>query len=196
MSLLVFEQPFGELGLLNTSRFTPVLAQLLPPSENMWKLEVGSVLRSLLNAVGDTCESITARGVDLINESDPRTADETISDWERIVGLPDDQVPVIPADLASRRVAVVSKLVSQGGQNQAFFMALCLACGYPLLSISVHPMLRVGFRVGDRCYGVTYTYTMTLTLGPPLAGALARADFERVIRHATHAGIVDIFVYT
>lgn len=172
------------------------IAQLLPPSAVLWDMGPTSKLRGFLEAIGFECERIRRRNLDLIEESDPRTATETIENWEQALGLPDDQVPVLPTTLPERRAVVVAKLTGRAGQNYDFFEALCLSCGYPLVSITNPQMMRVGARVGDRVYGAAYVYTMILTLGPAPTGAMSHADFERVIRAATHSHIVDIFVYT
>lgn len=185
----------GDVGESNT--YASQLLKLLPPGL-LWNVESDSKLRATMLGVGDEFTRVQLRGVNLIDESDPRTASETLEDWERMLGLPDEQVPVIPATFAERRIAITAKLVSRGGQNYAFFETLCAAAGYPLLSIDkfVGSVLRAGFRVGDRVYGDAYAYAIRITVGPATTGALTHAQFEAVIQHATHSHIVVIFVYT
>jgi uncharacterized protein YmfQ (DUF2313 family) len=172
------------------------LLDLLPPGR-LWELEAGSTLHRLMVGVGDEVDRVITRARDLFEETDPRTAIETIGDWERVLALPDEQVIAIPATLAQRRVAVTQKLVGRTGQNLSFFTALCAACGYPVNQIErfATSMLRVNGRVGARVYGEAWAYTMRITLNAPTAGALSVADFERVVRHATHAHIVVVFTY-
>lgn len=290
------------------------LKALLPPGV-VFDREPDSVVTQTLEATADELARVGARGVDLIEESDPRTADETIGDWERILSLPDESVLAIPATLAERRIAVAQKYASRGGQNREFFIALAAACGYELADVtlaiptfgdvnvshlsdvggslaggvtyhykltalnafgetlvssegqiavpgatntnrveisgvqpvegatlyrlygrtsgnfrliyedaspafiddgSVTPVvsppaedtanflairryvpdiLRAGFRVGDRVYGAEYAYAMELNVQPPVGTVLAQADFERVIRHATHSHIQVVFTY-
>ena len=172
------------------------LLDLLPPGR-LWQLEAGSFLHRLLVGIGDEVERVIVRARDLVEETDPRTATETIAEWERNLALPDEQVLSIPATLAGRRVAVTQKLVGRTGQDLQFFTALCAACGYPLNALDRYAaaMLRVNGRVGARLYGAAWAYSMRLTLNAPTAGALSTADFERVIRHVTHAHIVVVFTY-
>lgn len=172
------------------------LLDLLPPGR-LWELEAGSTLHRLMVGVGDEVDRVITRARDLFEETDPRSATETIGDWERVLALPDEQVIAIPATLAQRRVAVTQKLVGRTGQNLSFFTALCAACGYPVNQIErfATSMLRVNGRVGARVYGEAWAYTMRITLNAPTAGALSVADFERVVRHATHAHIVVVFIY-
>lgn len=186
--------------LFDRMAYVRQLKALLPPGR-LWNVEPDSNLSKLLEGIADELTRINARGVDLINESDPRTASETIAEWESVVGIPDLFVTTIPATLAGRRVAVTQKYVNRGGQTDAFFRALALACGYPSIDITLFSVLRTGFRVGDgvtyeapRVFDVTYAYVMQITPLSVALGALPVADFERVIRHATHAHIQVVFI--
>jgi uncharacterized protein YmfQ (DUF2313 family) len=180
------------------TKYGRLLEKLLPPG-SLWNLEGDSELHKLLLGAGDELQRVEDRGADLIEESDPRTATETIGDWEEMLGLPDEQVTAISAVLAERRVAVTQKLVGRTGQNLDFFERLCAACGYPLLSLTKHAvdLLRSGTaECGESIVSVEDAYTITLELDTPTAGALTEAQFERVIRHATHSHIQVVFTYT
>lgn len=179
------------------TRHGTLLQNLLPPGR-LWSLEGDSNLHKILVGAGDEFARIEARGVDLINESDPRTATETLPDWERVLGLPDERVLAIPGTTAGRRVAVTAKYIAREGQNLAFFSELTAACGYPLVSIEkfASAMLRANTgRVGDRVFGTSWAYAIRITVSPATTGALTHAEFERVIRHVTHAHIIVVFVY-
>ena len=173
-----------------------MLRALLPPGA-LFEVEPGSVLSRLLEGAADELVRVGQRGADLINESDPRTATETLAEWERTLSLPDEYVTEIPATTEGRRVAVTQKLASRGGQNLEFFTLLCEACGYPLTSLESFNslILRAGFRVGARVWGNEFAYAMRLNLGAAATGALPHADFERVIRRATHSHIQVLFTY-
>lgn len=173
------------------------LKHLLPPG-TAFDLEPDSDVTKTLQATAVELWRVDRRGVQLIEESDPRTAFETITDWERMLSLPDELVIAIPATIEERRIAVTQKYVSRGGQNYTFFETLCAACGYTLTSIDrfANLVLRAGFRVSDRVYGATYAYAMRLNLVTPTGDALSQADFERVIRHATHSHITAFFTYS
>lgn len=174
------------------------LIRLLPPGR-VWNFEVGGSLRKVLLAIGDELARVRARGVDLINESDPRTASETLADWEEMLALPDDLVTAIPGTTAGRRVAIAAKYAARGGQSYSFFSTLCSACGYPLVSITLYAadFTRSGtLRSGDALSGTAWAYTMTVTVtaaaSPP---ALTHAQLEAVVRKATHSHINVLFVY-
>lgn len=172
------------------------LADLLPPGV-VWDLEADSEIRKVLLACADEYERVRERGWALIEETDPRTATETIAEWEEALGLPDERVTAIPSTIAERRVAVTQKYTGRGGQNYEFFENLCNDCGYPLDSIvkGITFMLRVGFRCSDRVYGDNYAHSMRLVLEPHTPDALPQADFERVIRHVAHSHIQVEFEY-
>ncbi len=175
------------------------LLQLLPRGI-LWNTQADSKLRAVMLAIGDEFSRVDQRSLDLLEEMDPRTATETIEDWERILSLPDDRVLEIPATIEARRVAVTQKFVSLGGQSAAFFTALALACGYVLdpagpITKFANSVLRVGFLVGARVYGDAYAYSMQINISSTTGSALSNEDFERVIRHVVHSHIVVIFNY-
>lgn len=179
------------------------LANLLPPGK-LWNLEGETGLHELLVGMGDEFQRVEDRGVDLIEESDPRTADETLSDWERVLSLPDDLVTEIPGAPAARRVAITQKWVARGGANLEFYELLCASCGYPLLSLHRYQgdVLRIGFRVqaltptnASRVFGDVYAYAVLLTLGTSTPGALTQTQFEAVIRNRTQSHIQVVFEY-
>jgi uncharacterized protein YmfQ (DUF2313 family) len=182
------------------------IAKLFPPGK-LWNFEAGSALHRLAVAIGDEFARVQARGANLVEESDPRTASETLADWEEMLALPDELVTAIPATTAGRRVAIAAKYAARGGQSLAFFTTLCAACGYPLISITryANEVLRCGpttlaagfvFRVNDRVYGAAYAYSMLITVSPATLGALTHAEFEAVVRARVHSHIEVMFTYT
>lgn len=141
--------------------------QLLPRGL-LWKLEPGSVLRSLLLGIAEEFARIDARAVLLQDEWDPRTATETLDDWERTLGIPDSETP-LGATVNERRTNITSRLLVRGGQTPAYFVALAASLGYTVAvvettantwRVDVSPpyvatttYFRVGTaRVGDRLY--------------------------------------------
>lgn len=170
------------------------LKALLPPGV-LFNLAPDGIVSKTLQATSDELARVDARGIDLLNEADPRTATETLDDWERVVSLPDEQVLAIPGTTAERRVAVTQKWIARGGQSLAYFTELCAACGWVLDSVDLFEVLRANFRANDRCFDSTYAYTINFNLRDPSAAALATADVERVLRHATHAHIIAQFTY-
>ena len=89
---------------LTALAYARMMKALLPPGR-LWRLEPDSVLSQVLLGAADELLRIEGRGADLIEESDPQTADELLPDFERVLGLSSD------GTLAERRARVVSKLV-------------------------------------------------------------------------------------
>jgi hypothetical protein len=110
---LPYSIPFG-FGA--DSPFARTLRQLLPPGV-LWLFEADSILSKSILALSDEFARATGRALDLVEESDPRTATETLDEWERVLGLPDDTVTAVPTTTAGRRLAIVQKLIRQGGKT-------------------------------------------------------------------------------
>jgi uncharacterized protein YmfQ (DUF2313 family) len=132
-----------------------------------------------------------------VEEMDPRTATETVENWERMLGLPDEAITQIPVEIGERRAAVIQKLVAQGGQDAAYFAHLALACGYVVTIDDLYGarVLRAGFRAGSRAYGTAWAYAWRVDVQTPAGAALPHADLERVVRRAAPRHTVVIFNY-
>lgn len=181
---------------MNAADYAKQLQALLPPGA-VWLLESGSVISGSLLAVAEELARVDGRAAQVLEEADPRTANETIEQWEKMLGLPDELVTAIPATLAERRVAVTQKFASLGGQSVSFFVQLAALCGYAITLSTYQSALSVSgvMQAGDELAGLAAAYAMKVTVSPPAGTALSYADFERVIRHATHAHIIVEFVY-
>ncbi|QDH35861.1 putative phage tail protein [Porphyrobacter sp. YT40] len=140
-----------------------VLRQLLPRGA-AWDFAPGGTFAGLLAALAAEFARVDARALDLLDEADPRTALETLIDWERVAGLP-DACTGQPDNVGERRVALVEKLTSIAGQRPADFIDLAARIGYEI-DITEHRPLRTGFRVGDRCNGEDWAFAWTVTVQP------------------------------
>lgn len=172
------------------------LKQLLPPGR-LWLLEAGRKLSALLLGVGAELARVEQRGQVLMRESDPRTATETLPEWEEMLGLPDEDIIAIPATVAARRLAIVQKLVTQAGVKPAYFVSLAAACGY---TATVHEyfndVLRAGFLVGAACYAETpWANVFRLDVTAPAGTALTHAELEAVVSRAAPAHTYVLFNY-
>lgn len=81
-----------------------MLRQLLPPSK-LWRTDDDSILSGILLASGDELVRVSDRAQDLLIESDPRTADELLPEFERELGL------VAEGTKEERRARVVAHLL-------------------------------------------------------------------------------------
>ncbi len=105
--------------------------QALMPQGAAWNRDDGTNLTDLLRALAYEYSRVKKRGLDLLEEVDPRTTAEMLSDWERVFGLPDecDQ----PETIAGRRVALLGKMRGAGDPSIANITALALELGYVIV---------------------------------------------------------------
>lgn len=108
-------------------------AQQLLPLGDAWTRarESDSVLGRLFGGLALTFSRIDDRVVDLLNEARPRTAVETLSDWEAEFGLPDSCLG-IATSIADRQLAVWAKQTAIGGQDRQYFIDQALKLGFTI----------------------------------------------------------------
>ena len=92
-----------------SSKYIQTLLALLP-SGSAWNKSSSSNLYKFLDGFTDELQLADDRIVQLSIEANPGTASETLGDWERILGLPEDGDEFYPTDDEGRRQAIVSKL--------------------------------------------------------------------------------------
>lgn len=154
-----------------------MLRQLLPTGA-AWEIEAGDVRYRALLAIAEELARIDARGEQLIEEADPRTALELLGEWERAVGLPDDVVREIPLTITERRIAILQKLTASGGQSRQYFIDLASASGF---NVTITEYGASVSRCGVARCGLASTYEETAIFfwqvnvdlsSPALAGGL------------------------
>lgn len=189
------------------------MRQLLPRGA-AWEFAPDGTFARLLEALAAEFAQIDVRAVELADEADPRTALETLIDWERVAGLP-DACTGQPDNVRERQIALVEKLTSVAGQRPADFIDLAARIGFEI-DIEEHRPLRTGFRVGDRCKDVAWAFAWSVIVQPfdgagrPVlaiahfkvgdpVGTRVRGfgslDLECVIRRAAPAHTTVIFAY-
>ena len=105
------------------------LAALLP-SGPAWEQEFQPVLHNLLHALAPEFARLDMRALQVLNESFLTTFHETLADWERVLGLP-DECSGAGGTVGERKALVRSRLLDLGGQTPAFYMQLAIRAGYP-----------------------------------------------------------------
>ena len=122
----------------------------LLPTGSAWSRDPSEPLMRLMRGQGEIWgRSVDDRAADLLErESDPRDTLELLAEWERAFGLPD---PCIDEDLTveERRLVLVEKITSEGGQSLAFFYGVAAALGYEVRIIEFSPFTCGVSRVGD-----------------------------------------------
>lgn len=170
--------------------------KLLPPG-SVWRL-IDSVLSRLFHGAGDELARVEQRGRDWIEETDPRTATETLSDWERVLALPDEDILTIPVTDAERQTAIVQKLLRTGGQSPAYFEGLALACGWVVFVTEPYAatVARCGTaECGDPMNGTGFAFVWQVDVDTPSPSALSSDELERVLTRVKPAHTLIVFNY-
>lgn len=134
--------------------YTERLRSLLPRGP-IWEAREGSNLRALLTGLALEAGRAQDRDVALLDEMLPSTTTELISDWERVVGLPDECIPTVPATLAERRELVTARWVSRGGWSGGpsvpFLNSLIESLGWGPTEYTIRRFHRQPFHCQSQC---------------------------------------------
>lgn len=103
--------------------------QGLFPLGPAWPKDDTAPLTRLFTGLAAEFSRVDGRGDSLVNEADPRTTYEMLTDWERVAGLAGGSLQV-----SQRQLDLVSRLTSRGGQTAAYYIALGVALG---LSVTI-----------------------------------------------------------
>lgn len=129
------------------------LIRKLFPTGWAWRFDQGSEFEALVEGLANEPCRIEERGFKFLDEMDPNTTFELLTDWERLLGIPDECTPEDrELSIFERRVRVLQKLTTGGGQNEAFYILIADQLGYDIGVIDVEDFkdFRVGeARVGD-----------------------------------------------
>ncbi|WP_407936830.1 YmfQ family protein [Jiella pelagia] len=137
--------------------YTRALQAMLPPG-GAWTREPDSNLSKLLTAMADTLARLDDRVSVLLQETDPRVANELLADWERIT-IADDECGAGLDTLQARRAAVAARLAQIGGQSPAYFISLASLIGFTVTITEFRPF-RAGYgAAGDPVYSEEYALT-------------------------------------
>lgn len=167
-------------------RYAHGLAALLPRGA-LWRLDPESWLWKVLLVLGDAFAAVDARIEDFKLEQDPRTATETLGDWETMLGV------TSPAGTtAARQAEIAARYTARGGVTAEYITLVAAAQGVSI-TISYYVVCRSGrARSGDRIYGVAWAYAAKITLP---ASTPNHAAFEASLRAAAPAHVVLVFNY-
>jgi uncharacterized protein YmfQ (DUF2313 family) len=161
---------------LTAASYIRMLKGLLPRGP-LWSVPSGSVLNKLLQSMADELLRVDTSVVNAFEEADPSTSTAVLSEWERIVGLPDDCTG-ISSTLPGRRQQVVARLSARGGQNKQFFIDLAASVGFEV-SIEEFDRFLAGSKAGDGLYNKGWIFAWRVN---------AISSQSSVFRAGAHAG--------
>ena len=112
------------------------------------------MVAGLAQVWGDVVEAEAA--LLLVTESDPRTTNMLLPDWERNWGLPDNCLPNPPSTIAGRETALVQKMTLLGGQSKLFFTSQAQILGQNPVYAEYAPYMCGVSRTGDTRYAAAH----------------------------------------
>jgi uncharacterized protein YmfQ (DUF2313 family) len=169
------------------------LKALLPPG-SLWRLDPASTLSRALQAAAGELARIDERGENLLLEADPRTAEETLDDWESFLGLPEEG-QTLGTSIQQRQADITRKFIAQGGSTPAYFIALAAALGY---TATIDYPAANTWRMNVTLSGESATlleFRMGSRIGDRLGGRTV-VELERVINKLKPAHTAVLFLYT
>lgn len=123
----------------------------------------GGMLNVELSADGAAFDAVQARVADFLREADPRTVSETLTDWERVYGLPDPCVP-LGQTFTQRAAALVAKVLEIGGLTRDYYIAHAAAMGYPGASIDEFGPMTCNDECDDPVFSEDWRYVWRLNV--------------------------------
>jgi len=170
----------------DAAAYAQQLRQLLPRGR-VWDFAANSVFAGLLGGLAEELARIDARARDLIEDADPRTTLELLTDWERVVGLPDNCSGEAPDNATERQIALHEKLTKRGAQNAAAYVDAAARLGY-IIDIEEHRPFRTGDRADAWVNSQDWTYVWTVHVRP-FDGFLEEATFIAHLKAGDPCGL-------
>ncbi len=112
----------------------------LLPQGQAWNRDPDSTLTKVLSVFSQILGTVHSRGLDLLDEADPRTTAEMLLDWEYVAGLPDG-CTLTSGTLQERRAALVQRITGRGGQSRPYYLSLAQALGYDIEITEYRPFI-------------------------------------------------------
>lgn len=195
----------GDVSLLE--KYVEAAKDLMPQGQ-AWPRENGTWIERFLRGCMEEFVRIHEAAEGMLDEADPSTAVRSLSDWERVVKIPDEIQDVQP-EVGARRADIIRKFSARGGQSAAYFKDLARLFGYEV-DVTEYKKFRCGVgRCGDRIWGLNSTFYWKV-IAPAVipiyfrSGSSSVGDalrtyrneiFEAAIRRAAPAHTTPIFIY-
>lgn len=147
----------AELGR-TADEYQLALKKLLPKGP-AWELDDSSFFIKMLQLASLEFARIDADIIRLINESDPRTAEVTLSDWFHQWGIPDECIRLYGEDDITTYVqALIAKISTQGLTFIELLKILATSLGYSGVELGNYEPFTVDSTVDQRLYSEDWIY--------------------------------------
>ncbi len=125
--------------------------QALMPVGLAWPREPDAVQSAVLGALANSYQRSDSGALSLLRGGFPASATILLTEWEKSLGLPDDCSIGEVDTIGKRQSAVVSKLISTGGQSKSYFIGIARTLGFSI-EIEEYRQARAGLSVCGRWY--------------------------------------------
>lgn len=116
---------------IKTQQYVNMLMALMPRGLLWEHLQEDLTFVGVVGSVAEEFALLDAREDDLLNEADPRTTYEMLTDWETTYSLPDPCIDEV-STIELRQKTLVTKVTNKGGQSRQFFINLAKNLGYDI----------------------------------------------------------------
>jgi uncharacterized protein YmfQ (DUF2313 family) len=124
----------------------------LQPPGLAWSRRLSSNWARLWLAEADGLARVESETFRLIAEANPLTTWEALTDWERVLGLP-DECSKLSDTIEMRRRDVIAKLRAGGGQTKEYFQSILDTYGFEaVIEDNYDPFRADHSRAEDRVY--------------------------------------------
>lgn len=132
--------------------------QALMPVGLAWTREPDAVQSAVLGALANSYQRSDSGALSLLRGGFPASATILLTEWEKSLGLPDDCSIGEVDTIGKRQAAVVSKLISTGGQSKSYFIGIARTLGFNI-TIKEFRQARSGLSVcGDGLNGEDWPF--------------------------------------
>lgn len=133
----------------------------LMPKGPIWPRRLSGVWGQLLTAFGSEPARVDVASRKLLDELDPRTAQDMFEDWLIAYGLPD---PCIAAPLSQdvQRQRLMQLVTMKGSTTVQFLTAIAYNVGYDIYIETFAPARMGMVRMGDRLNGHAFAWAMAI----------------------------------
>lgn len=176
-----------------------MLYGLFPPGRIWVKNEDGILYKLLLGIAKQFSRNRTAKVTDLFNEADPRTAVDTLADWEEALGV----TPPAAATTAERQAACHAAYIATGGQSRPYYIQVAKAFNIAGPGGSGDPTITEMWPMVATCispcyvplYGPEYKFAWRLNLDAS-ASTVTKTALETRLNRIKPANTYLFFVYS
>lgn len=124
------------MASFGVEKYSTTLKKLFPTGW-AFRFYTGLNITKILDSLSVEPDRVERRAYKLLDELDPNTTFEMLDNWERLLKIPDECTPPDEVTVFERRVRILQKLTTGGGQSEAFFKLIAEQLGYDISVIDV-----------------------------------------------------------